>query len=97
MRIAPVAEVKARFSAYLKRCQDGPIIITKNGRPAAVLIAAPDEEELERLVLAHTPKFHRLLAAARERIKETGGVEHEAFWQSVEEESASSEDRGVDN
>ena len=49
MKIAPVADVKARFSAYLKRCKDGPVIITRNGRPAAVLIAAPDEEELERL------------------------------------------------
>ncbi len=37
MKIAPVAEVKARFSAYLRRCQDGPVIITKNGRPVAVL------------------------------------------------------------
>ena len=87
MKIAPVAEVKARFSAYLKRCADGPIIITRNGRPAAVLIAAPDEEELERLVLAHTPKFRQLLEAARERIKETGGVEHDAFWESVEGEN----------
>ena len=47
MKIAPVADVKARFSAYLKRCEDGPVIITKNGRPVAVLIAALEEEELE--------------------------------------------------
>lgn len=84
MRIAPVAEVKAHFSAYLKRCEDGPVIITKNGRPVAVLIAALGEEELERLVLAHTPKFRRLLEAARERIQKTGGVGHEDFWRSVE-------------
>ena len=87
MRIAPVAEVKARFSAYLRQCIDGPIIITRNGRPAAVLIAAPDEEELERLVLAHTPRFQRLLKAARERIQETGGIEHDDFWESVEKEN----------
>ena len=86
MRIAPVAEVKARFSAYLKRCVDGPVIITRNGRPAAVLIAAPDEEELERLVLAHTPRFQRLLEAARERIRETDGIEHDDFWESVDGE-----------
>ncbi len=84
MKIAPVSEVKARFSAYLKRCEDGPVIITKNGRPVAVLIAALEEEELERLVLAHTPKFRRLLDAARARIQQTGGVRHEDFWQSIE-------------
>jgi len=84
MRIAPVADVKARFSAYLRQCVDGPVIITRNGRPAAVLIAAPDEAELEQLVLAHTPRFRHLLESARERIQETGGIEHEDFWESVE-------------
>ncbi len=83
MKIAPVADVKARFSAYLKRCEDGPVIITKNGRPVAVLIAALEEEELERLVLAYTPKFRRLLDAAKARIEQTGGVRHEDFWQSI--------------
>ena len=92
MKIAPVAEVKARFSAYVKRCADGPVIITRNGRPAAVLIAAPDEEELERLVLAHTPKFQRLLAAAQERIRETDGIEHDDFWELMEEGDALSTD-----
>jgi len=87
MRIAPIADVKARFSAYLRQCADGPVIITRNGRPAAVLIAAPDEEELERLVLAHTPRFQRLLEAARERLQETGGIEHEDFWESMAEEN----------
>lgn len=92
MRIAPVSEVKARFSAYLKRCVDGPVIITRNGRPAAILIAAPDEEDLERLVLAHTPRFQRLLEAARGRIQETGGIEHDDFWESVKDENTPSTD-----
>jgi len=81
MRIAPVADVKARFSSYLRRCVDGPVIITRNGRPAAVLIAAPDEEELERLVLAHTPRFRRLLEAAQDRVRESGGIGHDRFWE----------------
>jgi len=54
MKIAPVADVKARFSKYLKDCVEGPVVVTKNGRPAAVLVAVSDEEELERLILAHT-------------------------------------------
>lgn len=84
MKIAPVAEVKSHFSAYLKQCEAGPVIITRNGRPVAVLIAPEDDDELERLVLAHTPRFRRLLDDARERIERTGGVEHEELWRSVE-------------
>ena len=52
-------------------------------RPAAVLLAVSDEEELERLVLAHTPRFMAMLAAAERRIKRGRGVKHREFWKSV--------------
>jgi prevent-host-death family protein len=83
MKIAPVADVKARFSKYLAECVEGPVVVTKNGRPAAVLLAVSDEEELERLVLAHTPRFLALLDAAYDRIKKSGGVKHEVFWKAA--------------
>jgi antitoxin (DNA-binding transcriptional repressor) of toxin-antitoxin stability system len=35
--------------------EGGPVVVTKNGRPKAVLVAARDEEELERLVLSREP------------------------------------------
>ena len=83
MKIAPVADVKARFSSYLEQSEKGPIIVTRNGRPVAALVAVGDEEELERLVLAHTPKFRKLLDAAERRIKRAGGKTHKEFWSSV--------------
>ena len=83
MKIAPVAEVKARFSNYLKQCTHGPIIVTKNGRPAAVLVSVSDEDELERLVLAHTPKFMSLLESAYARVKRGRGIKPSEFWMRV--------------
>ena len=87
MRIAPVAEVKAQFSAYLKASVAGPIVVTRHGKPVAVLLSVEDEEELERLVLAYTPKFRMILDTAREQIRETGGLEHEEFWRDMEAET----------
>ena len=84
MKIASIGDVKARLSSYVKSSEDGPVIITKNGKPVAVLISAIDEEELDRIVLAYTPKFRKLLDAARDRVKKTGGVTHTNFWTSVE-------------
>jgi prevent-host-death family protein len=84
MKIAPVADVKARLSKYLKECAEGPVVVTKNGRPAAVLVAVTDEEELERLILAHTPRFVALLNAAQDRIKKSGGVRHDDFWKTMD-------------
>ncbi len=39
MKIASVANVKARLSAYLKESQEGPVIVTRNGKAVAVLLA----------------------------------------------------------
>jgi prevent-host-death family protein len=88
MKIAPVAEIKARFSAYLKASQDGPVIVTKNGKPVAVLLAMQDEDELERLILAYSPKFQHLLRAAEKQIQDGYGIPHDEFWKEIESESS---------
>jgi prevent-host-death family protein len=88
MKIASVADVKARFSAYLKESEAGPIIITRNGKPTAVLLNVDDEDEIERLILAHSPKFRAILQAARQEIAETGGIPHDEFWRQVDVEYA---------
>jgi prevent-host-death family protein len=87
MKIASVADVKARLSAYLKETQEGPVIVTRNGKAVAVLLAVTDEDELERLVLAHSPKFQAILDRSRRQIEDTGGIPHEQFWREVEAES----------
>jgi prevent-host-death family protein len=86
MKIAPVAELKAQFSAYLRSSKEGPYVVTRHGKPVAVLLSIEDEEELERLVLVYTPKFQGILEAGRAQIRETGGVRHDEFWQEVEAE-----------
>ena len=39
MKIASVAEVKAHFSTFLNNSEKGTIVVTKNGRPAAAILA----------------------------------------------------------
>jgi prevent-host-death family protein len=83
MKIASVADVKAKLSAYLKETRRGPVIVTRNGKPVAVLLAVTDEDELERLVLAHSPKFQAILDKSRRQIEKTGGIPHDDFWREV--------------
>src|SRR5437763_15677409 len=94
MKIASVADVKARLSAFLKESQEGPVIITRNGKAVAVLLAVTDEDELERLVLAHSPKFQALLDKSRRQIEETGGIPHDVFWREVEARSRANAAKG---
>ena len=84
MRIAPLADVKARLSAYLEQCEtEGPIVITRNGKAAAVLLAPRDEEDLEGLLLARSPRFQALLARSRKSIQAGKGISSKDFWEAV--------------
>ena len=84
MRIAPLTDVKARLSAYVDECgAEGPVVITRNGKPAAVLLVPYDEEDLERLMLGRSPRFQALLDRSRQSIKEGKGLSEDAFWKAV--------------
>lgn len=84
MKITSVADMKARLSSYLKATEEGPVVVTRNGKPVAVLVEAPEGEELERLILAYSPRFRALLDSARRRIGDNKGIPHEDFWEEVE-------------
>jgi prevent-host-death family protein len=84
MKIASVADIKARLSAYLKATAKGPVVVTRNGKAVAVLLGVEDDEELERLLLAHSRKLRAILDAADRRIDEGRGIGHDEFWAEVE-------------
>jgi prevent-host-death family protein len=84
MRIAPLADVKARLSAYLDQCQtEGPIVITRNGRAVGVLIAPLDDDDLEMLLVARSPRFQALLDRSRRSLQEGQGLSRKDFWKAV--------------
>ena len=90
MKIASVAEIKARLSAYLKESRRGPVVVTRNGKAVAALVAVTDDDELERLVLAHSPKFQALLEKSRRDIEDKGAISHDKFWEEVAGDSQTS-------
>ncbi len=85
MKIASVADVKARSSAFLKASKRGPVVVTRNWKPAAVLLSVDDEDEIERLALAYSPRFQKILSLARQQIREGQGIRHEDFWREAED------------
>jgi prevent-host-death family protein len=86
MKIASVADVKTHLSTYLDQCQtSGPVIITRNGKAVAVIVAPQDDDDLERLVLARSPQFRALLAQSRQSIQANEGLSEDAFWEAAEQ------------
>ncbi len=60
MKLASVKDVKNNLSEYLKKAEREDVIITKNGRPTAVLHHL-GEDDLEDYLLVHDPGFRKLI------------------------------------
>jgi prevent-host-death family protein len=84
MKIASVAEIKSQFSAFLKASEAGPVVVTRNGRAVAVIVGVRDEDEIERLLMAYSPRLRAIVEASRKQIREGEVLGHEEFWAEVE-------------
>lgn len=83
MRIAPLADVKANLSKFVEQCREGPVVITKNGRPAAMLVCVSDEDDLERMLVSYSPRLRRLLDQAAANARAGRRLSHDEFWDAV--------------
>ncbi len=86
MKIASMATVGANFPAYVKETENGPVVVTKKGKPIAVLLSIQDEDELERLMMAHSPKLRAILDKSWKSIQQGRGIKAEEFWKEMAEE-----------
>ena len=85
MKIASVAEVKSQFSAFLRASEWGPVVVTRNGRPVAVIVGVQDEDEIERLLMAHSPHLRAILERSRQQFRDGQWLGEEEFWSQMEE------------
>ena len=83
MTIASLAEVKAKFSAYIESCKTSSVVVTKNGKPAAVWVSVADDE-LESILLACSPRFQKLLERSNRQIDQGKAIPPDRFWKCVE-------------
>ncbi len=88
MKVASQDEVAAHFAEYVKATKKGPVVVTRKGKPVAVLLRSESEDDVERLLMGHSPKLQSILEAARKRFRAGRGIPHESFWKEVEAENA---------
>jgi prevent-host-death family protein len=95
MTVASLAEIKAKFSAYLLEAEaSGPVVVTRKGRAVAVIVAPADDADLEAILLSRSPRFRSLLGKSRRSIKSGRGESHEEFWKDSTQTSAHPKLRG---
>jgi prevent-host-death family protein len=65
MKIESLREVKNNLSSVVEQLEEtGPVIITKNGKSRAVLMAVDESTDLESLLLSVNPRFRKLFDQA---------------------------------
>ncbi len=73
MRIESLREVKAKLSKIVRDLpSDRSVVITKNGRPCAVLFPVTKETDLESLLLAQNKDFWRMFDSAHKEGEKKG-------------------------
>jgi prevent-host-death family protein len=82
MKLVSLTDAKARLSSYVKASKREPIVLTRKGKPQAIIYGM-DEDDLERLKMADSPQLQKILAAPKRRIEKTGGIPHAQFWEDM--------------
>ena len=74
LKRVPLSEIKDDLSRYLRRAADAPIVVTRHGRPAGVLIGFATEEDWFDYQLESDPRFARRIDRARAQLRSGQGV-----------------------
>src|SRR5437868_5858016 len=85
MKTASAEEVGAQFDAYLKATAKGPVIVTRNAKPVAVLLSLKDPDEIERIAMSQSRKLRRILQTSRAQIAKGKGIPEQEFWRQIDQ------------
>jgi prevent-host-death family protein len=85
LKSASAAKIAAQFNDYLEASREQPVLVTRNGKPVAVLLAVQDKAEAEQLASGRSRSLRSIFEEAHEQINEGGGIPHEQFWRQVKE------------
>lgn len=74
MKEVPLSEVKDDLSRYLREAEQGPVVITRHGKAAGVLIGFESEDDWLDFRLEHDPRFVERVERARASLRAGAGV-----------------------
>lgn len=74
VREVPLSDVKDDLSRYLREAEAEPVVITRHGKPAGVLIGFASEEDWFDYRLENDPRFLQRIERARSSLRAGRGV-----------------------
>ena len=88
MKIESLRAVKNNFSEVIDALpKTGPVVVTKNGKSAALLVSIDEDTDLETLLLSHSKRFwalfDRAAAGRRTPIELLPAPDDDAAWRKL--------------
>ncbi len=74
MKEVPLSEVKDDLSRYLREAEQGPVVITRHGKAAGVLIGFESEDDWFDFRLENDPRFLARVEKARASLRAGRGT-----------------------
>jgi prevent-host-death family protein len=74
MKRVALSAIKDQLSKYLRMAEKDRVLITRHGKPVAILIGFKDEDEWFEYQLENDPRFLERVERARTSLKEGKGV-----------------------
>ncbi|HVE87687.1 MAG TPA: type II toxin-antitoxin system Phd/YefM family antitoxin [Myxococcales bacterium] len=68
MKVVPLGQAKNELSAYVEEAQHDRVLVTRHGKPAALIIGVAGED-FEDLMTRSDPKFWQMIEARRRSSK----------------------------
>jgi len=73
LRIIDITEATRPLAAYAQQADTGPLVVTANGKPIAVVLPI-ENADTETIALSENPQFLAIIERSRERQKREGGL-----------------------
>ena len=83
MKTVEISKANLPLSDYTKGIKKEPVIITKEGRPVAVLVSILNAD-VETVSLSNNPRFVALIERSRAMQKSEGGISSEEMRRRLE-------------
>jgi hypothetical protein len=61
------------------------VLITRNGKPVAVLLAVQDKADAEQLAAGRLRSLRSIFEEAHEQLEKGSGIPQDQFWREVEQ------------
>ena len=74
MKKIALSEIEDDLPKYLQMAEEEEVVITKDGKPAGILIGFRSDEDWIEYQLEHDPRFLQRVEASRQSLKEGKGV-----------------------